>query len=193
MSYHSGVNGVGAGKYLAQATRLHKEHILVANEQAAQDYERAIFKGFWRKILTRIRGESNELLPFDDVRERLPVGGQHYLGLRQVRVDKIIGSMSRFRDFDRAFLPVQTKTKDRWISIDEAHYKDVILPPVDLYKMGEIYFVKDGNHRVSVARSLGMAFIEAKVWEYPGYETETVACGSRLYPERESIKACAAD
>ncbi len=138
---------------------------MATNEQAAQDYERAIFKGFWRKILSRIRGQSNELLPFDDVRERLPVGGQHYLGLRQVRVDKIIGSMSRFRDFDRAFLPVQTTTKDRWISIDKAHYDDVILPPVDLYKMGEIYFVKDGNHRVSVARERGQIYLDAYVVE----------------------------
>ena len=135
------------------------------DELANQDFERAIFRAFWKKIFSRLTGEKNDLLPFDEVRERLPIRGQHYIGLKQVPVSKIIGSMGRYHDFDRAFLPIQVRTKNRWVSIDKAHYAQVILPPVDLYKIGDIYFVKDGNHRVSVARERGQEFVDAYVIE----------------------------
>ena len=135
------------------------------NQMANQDFEHAFLRAFWRKILTRLKGESNNLLPFDEVRSRMPVRGQHSLGLQQVAIDKIVGSMGRYHDFDRAFLPTQTRTRGRWISIDKAHYAQVSLPPVDLYKLGEIYFVKDGNHRVSVARERGQEFVDAYVTE----------------------------
>lgn len=130
---------------------------------ANQDFERALLKSFFRKVVTWLTGKSNDLLPFDTVKERMPLRGQHYVGLRQVPIDQIVGSMGRYRDFDRAFLPRQTRTRDRWISIDRAHYQEVVLPPVELYKMGEVYFVKDGNHRVSVARERGQAFVDAYV------------------------------
>ena len=134
-------------------------------QMASQDYERALFKAAWRKILTRLKGESNELLPFEDVREQLPFRGQRYIGMHEVPVEKIVGSMGRYRDFDRAFLPRQKRTRGRWINIDKAHYADVILPPVELYKIGEIYFVIDGNHRVSVARERGQKEVDAYVIE----------------------------
>src|SRR3990170_8948814 len=135
------------------------------NQQASQDYDRAILKAVWRTAITWLTGESNELLPFDAVRQKLPLRGQHYIGLRQVPIDKIAGSMGRYRDFDRAFLPRQVRTRDRWLSIDKAHHAEIILPPVELYKMGEVYFVKDGNHRVSVARERGQEFVDAVVTE----------------------------
>lgn len=133
--------------------------------EATQDFDRAMAKGFWRKIIAWVRGDNNELLPFDEVRERLPLRGQHYRGFQEVPIDLIVGSSGRFRDFDRAFFPTQTKTKDRWISIDRAHLDQVDLPPVELYKMGDIYFVKDGNHRVSVARENGQTIVDAYVVE----------------------------
>ena len=83
--------------------------------------------------------------------------------MKQIETDKIIGSVSRFQEFDRAFLPRQTHTRERWESIDKAYYKDVILPPIDVYQIGEIYFVKDGNHRVSVARERGQLYMDAFV------------------------------
>lgn len=132
---------------------------------AQMDFDRARRRAFWRRVLSWITGDSNDLLPFDDIRHKLPIRGQHYLGLKQVPIDQIVGSFGRYRDFDRAFLPIQDRTRGRWLSIDQAHYQDVILPPVDLYKMGEIYFVKDGNHRVSVARQRGQEFIDALVTE----------------------------
>jgi len=136
-----------------------------SDQLAREDFERAYRKGFWRKVSTWLTGERNELLPFDAVKERIPLRGQHYIGLQEVPIDQIVGSLGRYRDFDRAFLPRQARTRSRWVSIDSAHYDDVILPPVELYKMGEVYFVRDGNHRVSVARDRGQEFVDAYVVE----------------------------
>jgi hypothetical protein len=147
---------------------------MAIDKLAQDDFERARWKAFWRKVATLLTGKKNELLPFDEVRGRIPMKGQHYIGLQQVPIDKIIGSLGRYRDFDRAFLPVQARTRDRWINIDKAHYHQVNLPAVDLFKMGEIYFVKDGNHRVSVARERGQEFIDAYVIEIETPVTLTV-------------------
>lgn len=133
--------------------------------RAQQDYERAIRKALWRTVSAWFTGQNNELLPFEEVRHRLPFKGQRYVGLRQVPIEQVVGSLGRYRDFDRAFLPKQIRTRDRWVSIDTAHYSEIPLPPVELYKMGEIYFVKDGHHRVSVASERGQAFIDAYVTE----------------------------
>jgi hypothetical protein len=133
--------------------------------QAAHDFDRALAKGFWRKLRNWITRRSNDLLPYDEVRDKLPIQGQHYIGIEQVPVNSIVGSLGRYRDFDRAFLPKQKKTRDRWMNVDMAHYGFVNLPPVELYKIGEIYFVKDGNHRVSVARERGQLYIDAYVTE----------------------------
>jgi hypothetical protein len=80
-------------------------------------------------------------------------------------VDQIVGSVNRYQDFDRVFLPTQAHTAHRWRSISRAFYDDVSLPPVKLYKVGDTYFVMDGNHRVSVARERGQLFLDAEVIE----------------------------
>lgn len=135
------------------------------DQRANDDFDSALFKAFWRRIATWLTGKKNELLPYDEVRQLVPMSGQHDLGLTQVPIDAIIGSVGRFRDFDRAFFPTQDQTRDRWISIDKARYQEIPLPAVELYKIGEIYFVKDGNHRVSVARKRGQAYVDAYVIE----------------------------
>lgn len=132
---------------------------------AKSDFENALRKGFWRSVFSWLTQSRNTLLPFDEVQKRLPFRAQHYIGLRQIPMENIVGSVGRYQDFDRAFLPRQTHTKSRWISIDEAQLRDIILPPIEVYKIGEVYFVKDGNHRVSVARERGQAFIDAYVIE----------------------------
>ena len=132
---------------------------------AHEDFERAYHRSWWRKFVARLTGRSNELLPFDEVRQSLPYRGQRDIGLQTVPLDKIVGSVGRYRDFDRAFLPTQRQTTERWINIRKAHYHDVSLPPVDLYKIGDVYFVKDGNHRVSVARERNQTDIDAYVTE----------------------------
>jgi nucleotide-binding universal stress UspA family protein len=132
---------------------------------AAEEFNQAKRKSFWNEVAHWITGKSNELLPFEEVRRRLPFEGEHYLGLRTIPLKKIIGSVGRYRDFDRAFLPTQEETRHRWQSIDQAREHGAVLPPIEVYKVGDAYFVKDGNHRVSVARSHGQEFIDAYVTE----------------------------
>lgn len=133
--------------------------------QDRADFGAARLKAFFRSVLAFLLGQRNVLLSYDEVREKLKVGGPIYRGMRTVPVNNIVGSVNRYRDFDRAFLPAQTFTADRWLKINRAFYQDVSLPPVMLYKVGEVYFVLDGNHRVSVAREKGQEYIEAEVRE----------------------------
>jgi hypothetical protein len=134
-------------------------------QASRDDFTHAYVKGFLRAMQSWIQRENNDLLPYDEVRKHIPMRGQHYVGLQQIETEKIIGSVSRFNDFDRAFLPRQSHTRGRWESIDRAYFQDVILPPIDVYKVGDAYFVKDGNHRVSVARERGQAYMDAYVIE----------------------------
>jgi len=86
---------------------------MITDKIASEDFDYALLKAFWRRVVSWMTGQSNELLPFHEVRQRLPMRGQHYVGLKQVEIDKIIGSTGRYQDFDRAFLPLQSRTKDR--------------------------------------------------------------------------------
>ncbi len=134
--------------------------------QTENDFNRAHFKALIREIVAKVAHRPNELISFETVRRSLKIFGESYRGMHAVPVDHIVGSASlRYHDFDRAFLPTQTFTKSRWRSIDQAYYEDVGLPPVKLYQAGEVYFVRDGHHRVSVARERGQAFIDAEVIE----------------------------
>ncbi len=133
--------------------------------QAHLDFRRARLRAFLRDAWATLSGRSNRLLSWEEVRDHLHLGGQVYRGLQAVPLDQVVGSVNRYRDFDRAFLPVQEHTADRWRSISRAFYDEVSLPPVKLYKVGDAYFVMDGNHRVSVARERGQAFIDAEVIE----------------------------
>jgi hypothetical protein len=134
-------------------------------ETAKGDFEAAMRTSFWRSLVSWFTKGENELLPFDEVRKHLPMRGQHDIGLKQIPVNQIVGSVGRYNDFDRAFLPLRTATRGRWISVDIAKLKDVSLPPIDVYKIGSAYFVKDGNHRVSVARMKGQFYIDANIVE----------------------------
>jgi hypothetical protein len=134
-------------------------------ETAKSDFESAMRTGFWRSLISWFTKSRNELLPFDEVRKLIPMQGMHEIGLKEIPLDQIVGSVGRYNDFDRAFLPRRTETRSRWISIDAARLLDVALPAIEVYKIGSFYFVKDGNHRVSVARRKGQAFIDANVIE----------------------------
>lgn len=134
-------------------------------DQVRQDFEKARQKAFVNDLKSSVSRRTNDLLPFHELRRRLNPEGESYRGMRVVPVSQIVGSMDRFRDFDRTFLPRKKSTQGRWTRIDRAYYEDVRLPPIQLYKVGDIYFVKDGNHRVSVARERGIEFIDAEVIE----------------------------
>jgi hypothetical protein len=137
------------------------------HEQSDRDFSRARRRAFLRRIGAYLRRDpgSNQLLSFDEVKGALGAISQVYLGLREVPVSKIVGSVGRHRDFDRVFLPSKPDLGTRWRRIDEIMHRDEELPPVNLYKIGDAYFVQDGNHRVSVARQQGVEMIDAEVIE----------------------------
>jgi hypothetical protein len=137
------------------------------HEQSDRDFSRARRKAFLRRIGAYLRRDpgSNQLLSFDEVKGALGAISQVYLGLHEVPVSKIVGSVGRHRDFDRAFLPSKPDLGTRWRRIDEIMHRAEELPPVSLYKIGDAYFVQDGNHRVSVARQQGVEMIDAEVIE----------------------------
>jgi uncharacterized ParB-like nuclease family protein len=133
-------------------------------------FKKAKAKAFFNEILATLSGQPTELVPFEQVVARLRIRSQYYKGLREVELDKIVGSVGRYHDFDRAFLPTQAHTKDRWKAIAKASREGEEMPPVQLYQVGDIYFVRDGHHRVSVAREEGRKTIVADV----------VVCQSRV-------------
>lgn len=137
----------------------------MSSHAAQTDFQQARLRAFLREVRASLGGWSNRLLSWEEARDHLRVGGQVYRGLRTVPLAQVVGSVNRYRDFDRAFLPRQSHTGDRWRSISRAFYDEVSLPPVRLYQMGDAYFVLDGNHRISVARDRGQEFIEAEVIE----------------------------
>ncbi|MBP1774677.1 MAG: hypothetical protein H6Q86_683 [candidate division NC10 bacterium] len=129
------------------------------------DFARARSRAFLNDIFGFLSGRPKRLLSYDQVKEKLRIGGPIYRGVRTVEIARIVGSVNRYADFDRAFLPTHNRIANRWQNIDRAFYEDVGLPPVVLYKVGDVYFVVDGHHRVSVARQQGQEFIEAEVRE----------------------------
>jgi hypothetical protein len=135
------------------------------SSQAKSDFSRVRWKAFVRGVLASLRGEKNTLLSYDEVKEKLRIGGPIYRGMKTVPISQIVGSLNRYHEFDAAFLPKNDENANRWQSVDRAFYQEISLPPVVLYKVGEVYFVVDGHHRVSVAREQEAEFIDAEVRE----------------------------
>ena len=136
-----------------------------ADTLADNRFRDARTKALTTKLLDLLRRRPSDMLAFADVRAIVNVRGQHALGRQSVPLDLIIGSEGRYYDFDRRFLPRTDLVRARWSSIERAMHSGVQLPPIDLFKLGEVYFVRDGNHRVSVARQLGHGEIDALVTE----------------------------
>jgi len=118
-----------------------------------------------RDALSFLHYDPSDLLPFETVRERLGLGEKVYRGIQSIPLNQIVGSVGRYNDFTRTFLPRIESMRSRWQQVDQlstAHG----MSPIQVYQVGQVYFVLDGNHRVSVARQLGADTIEAHVWEY---------------------------
>lgn len=130
---------------------------------ADQAFDRARQKAFLENVVSHLRGRSADLLPFDIIRSILGLVSSHDLGLQQIPLDRIVGSVGKYQEFSRSFLPRLTRNKERWKGVFVGALDVQGLPPIDVYQVGEVYFVIDGNHRVSVARQLGATTIEAYV------------------------------
>jgi hypothetical protein len=139
----------------------------VITSEALRLYEVARKQGLMSKIWSTLSRHSHRLFDLETVRHTVNVHNRHYVGLQAVPLQQIRGSEGRNRDFDGQFRPLQTHTKHRWVNIAVAQQEGQSLPPVDLIQIGDIYFVRDGHHRLSVAQILGQKEIEADVtvWE----------------------------
>jgi hypothetical protein len=136
-------------------------------EQVDKDFVRARHRALAGRLATFFRGtrERGDLLSFDEVRRASRANGGLRRGRREVDVSRIVGSVGRYRQFDRNFMPKKASMQGRWKRVDRAFVRGEELPPVSLYKIGDSYFVDDGNHRVSVARYQGVEMIDAEVVE----------------------------
>jgi hypothetical protein len=124
-----------------------------------------------RQVMARLadwlrrRPDADRILPFDEVAAALGWRGEHYLGLQTIQLDTVAGTVDSRRDFDRRFRPTSNRVRQRWERLDLAQRRGVAIPPIDVYRVGDLHFVKDGHHRVSVARATGHKTIEAYVTE----------------------------
>lgn len=120
---------------------------------------------FLRDLAAHVQRQPNTLLPYHEISRRTAPESESYRGVQTIPLNKIVGSVNRFEDFDRGFLPRNSRTRSRWQRIDRAWHRGIALPAIEVIQIGDIYFVKDGNHRVSVARQHGQEYIEAEVTE----------------------------
>jgi hypothetical protein len=130
---------------------------------AADDFSRARARESLTRIVSALSSENDDLLSLQEVKSILKPTSESYIGMKAVPIAQIVGSEGRYRDFNRWFLPRHRHLKARWTRVDLAHLTQTSLPAVKLYEIGGVYFVRDGNHRVSVARSQGGEFIDAEV------------------------------
>ena len=132
------------------------------------DYSRARRRRMVHGLTRRLRGQPSDIdliLPFDEVVDALGRVGERYIGLESIELDSIVGTVGRNRDFDRAFRPVSARTRTRWERIANAQRRGQDMPPISVYRIDRLHFVRDGHHRVSVARALGLSLIDAYVTE----------------------------
>ena len=138
-------------------------------QMAIHDFQSARQRGAVQEILARFTGRSTQLLSYEEVAEKLKLHARTERGVQHIPLDAIVGSVGRNTEFTRSFLPRRAGDRERWANV-KAVFMDMstgaTLPPIEVYKVGEVYFVVDGNHRVSIARQEKFTTIEARVIEF---------------------------
>jgi hypothetical protein len=138
------------------------------DQDAQTDFSRARRRHELAQLARRLRREPDDInliLPFDEVVESLGWRGERRRGLQTIDLDSIVGTVDRSREFDRNFRPTSRRVRQRWERIAKAMRRGEAMPPIEVYRIGELHFVRDGHHRVSVARQLGLETIDAYVTE----------------------------
>lgn len=130
-----------------------------------EEFNKAFAKAKFQTLLSKIQMERTDLLSFYDIKDLIKPKRQNYLGTKPIPVKGIIGSEGRYNDFTNLFYPKKHLLRDRWASISSAHSRMIDLPSISVFKLGNAYFVRDGNHRVSVAKAIGVEFIDADIVE----------------------------
>jgi hypothetical protein len=132
------------------------------------DFLRARRRHFLATLAHRLRGgrgDDNRLVPLDDVVGALGWRGQRQLGLQTIQLDTIAGTAGSRRDFDRRFRPTSARVRSRWERLALAVRRGEALPPIEVYRVGDLHFVADGHHRVSIAAATRQHLIDAYVTE----------------------------
>jgi hypothetical protein len=139
----------------------------VPSVDAQDDFTRARRRYELDRLGSWLRRDPGQdrLLQFDQVIGELGFRGEYYLGLRTIRLDTVVGTVDKACDFDRRFWPASARDRQRWAELDGAERGGAVLPPIEVLRVGGLYFVKDGHHRVSVARATGQQMIDADVTE----------------------------
>ena len=137
---------------------------------AKQLYRQAYSQGWWHKVWAILTGRSRRLLNLATIEANWAITGRYCAGVQTVPLHLIRGSEGRSNDFDLDFYPLQAHDQARWVGVAAAWHMGKLLPPVELIQVGEIYFVRDGHHRISVARALEQEDIDAvvRVWQVAG-------------------------
>jgi len=144
----------------------HADPKVQARREAQQLYERARLRSHLRRLWSVLLRRSNHLLSLTEIGITCGAHNSHYAGLQTVSIRRIRGSEGRSGDFDSAFYPLKDHNRSRWTGVAAAWQLGVALPPVELIRVGEVFFVRDGHHRISVARALGQEEIDAEVWDW---------------------------
>lgn len=147
-------------------------------------FQRARRRSWWGRLWAALRGRSSGLLDLDAVERDHTIRGRHHAGTRQVPLAKVRGSEGRGQDFDAEFRPLRLGIRDRWVSVAVARLMGVTLSPVKLVQVGDDYYVRDGHHRISVARALGEEYVDADliVWDVvqPVLQEQAVIAGGMV-------------
>jgi ParB-like nuclease domain len=136
--------------------------------RAGEDFDAARFRAFRKAVLATLTRRGRGLASMDAALEAAGSEGRSFAGVHEIPLDRVVGSAAppgKAGDFDPGFLPIGSRLRDRWTRIYRAMVEGEELPPIDVYKVGDNYYVIDGHHRVSVARSLDREFINARVIE----------------------------
>ena len=133
-------------------------------------YDRAYSRGWWAKIRSVFGCRRPRLFDLETLAQGWTIRGRRFTGRETVALEQIRGTENRAADFDGCFNPCAKHTEERWRSVASAWLRGIELPPVDLIRVDEVYFVRDGHHRISVAAALGQCEIDAvvTVWEVDG-------------------------
>ena len=134
--------------------------------EAERNFNVARRHAFFEDMLGRLLRRPTDLLSFDEVKRKLGLLSSRDRGVYEIPLDKIVGSVGKFREFTRTFCPRREESRARWQRVYTFIHSSRGLPPIEVYQAGDVYFVLDGNHRVSVGRQIGLKMIEAHVTEF---------------------------
>jgi hypothetical protein len=142
------------------------EDYIRSGAEAERRFEQLHRRATIESALRKLAGHLPHLLPFKDVQKRLGLRHAREIGARDIRLDKIVGSVGKPDAFTPSFLPRYARLKERWKRVYAVAHGWIGLPPIEVYQVGEVYFINDGHHRVSVARHLGAKTITAYVTQF---------------------------